>query len=88
MSFEQIEFTAEQPGERLDKIITAHIGDRLSRAQVQTLIEDGMAETPDAQALRKKLVQHFAPNHPVILDCDRLRRFQAFKLRRARPEGA
>lgn len=43
MNTEQIEFTADQPGERLDKIIMAHIGDRLSRAQVQALIEDGMA---------------------------------------------
>ncbi|WP_437707422.1 AAA family ATPase [Sorangium sp. So ce448] len=56
-------------------------------SRYRALIEDGMAEAPDAQALREKLVQHFAPNHPVILDCDRLRRFQAFKLRRARPEG-
>lgn len=43
MNTELIEFTADQPGERLDKIIMAHIGDRLSRAQVQALIEDGMA---------------------------------------------
>ncbi|XXY51162.1 AAA family ATPase [Sorangium sp. So ce269] len=56
-------------------------------SRYRAFIEDGMAEAPDAQALRAKLVQHFAPNHPVILDCDRLRRFQAFKLRRARPEG-
>jgi 23S rRNA pseudouridine1911/1915/1917 synthase len=42
MSTELIEFTAEQSGERLDKIIMAHIGERLSRAQVQTLIEEGM----------------------------------------------
>jgi 23S rRNA pseudouridine1911/1915/1917 synthase len=43
MNTELIEFIADQPGERLDKIIMAHIGDRLSRAQVQMLIEDGMA---------------------------------------------
>ncbi|MFN8449316.1 MAG: RluA family pseudouridine synthase [Anaerolineae bacterium] len=36
-----ITFTADAPGERLDKLITAHLGDRLTRAQVQMLIRDG-----------------------------------------------
>ncbi len=47
MSQEQIEFTAGKSGERLDKIIMAHIGDRLSRAQLQTLIGDGMVVVDD-----------------------------------------
>jgi 23S rRNA pseudouridine1911/1915/1917 synthase len=47
MSTEQLEFTAEQSSERLDKVIMAHVGDRLSRAQVQTLIEDGMVLVND-----------------------------------------
>jgi 23S rRNA pseudouridine1911/1915/1917 synthase len=42
MNTEQIEFIADQPGERLDKAILAHIGERLSRAQLQTLIADGL----------------------------------------------
>lgn len=53
----------------------------------RALIEDGKAESPEALALRSKVVDHFLPTHPLILDCDRLIRFQAFKLRRARPEG-
>jgi 23S rRNA pseudouridine1911/1915/1917 synthase len=47
MSTEQLEFTAEQSSERLDKVIMAHVGDRLSRAQVQILIEDGMVLVND-----------------------------------------
>lgn len=54
------------------------------------MIEDGQAETAEAQALRLDLVTHFGAQHPVMLDCDRLLRFQAFKLRRGaapRQEG-
>src|SRR3954454_3517076 len=41
---QHIEFTAEQEqrGERLDKIIAAYFGERLTRTQVQTLIHDGL----------------------------------------------
>lgn len=42
MSEEQIAFVADHPGERLDKAILAHIGDRLSRSQLQALIVDGL----------------------------------------------
>lgn len=49
----------------------------------RALIEDGRAETQDAQVLRMRLVEHFGASHPVMLDCDRLIRFQAFKLRRS-----
>jgi 23S rRNA pseudouridine1911/1915/1917 synthase len=34
-------FTVETPGERLDKIIVAHVGDAVTRTQIQTLIRDG-----------------------------------------------
>ncbi len=37
----QIEFTVSTPGERLDKIIVARLGDALTRTQIQTLIRDG-----------------------------------------------
>ena len=37
---QHIEFTAP-PGARLDKAIVAHVGDALSRAQIQTLIKEG-----------------------------------------------
>lgn len=51
------------------------------------MIEDGQTDTEAAKALRQELVAHFGPQHPVILDCDRLLRFQAFKLRRQAAPG-
>lgn len=41
MEADLIEFTAETPGARLDHAIVAHIGGRLSRAQLQALIAAG-----------------------------------------------
>jgi 23S rRNA pseudouridine1911/1915/1917 synthase len=38
---QHIEFTAAAGGERLDKIISARVGERLTRTQIQTLIRDG-----------------------------------------------
>jgi predicted ATP-binding protein involved in virulence len=55
-------------------------------SQYRALIEDGLAESEEALPLRSGLVAHFGENHPLILDCDRLIRFQAFKLKRNRPE--
>lgn len=49
----------------------------------RALIEDGRAETEEGMELRRNLLEHFGPKHPLMLDCDRLLRFQAFKLRRA-----
>jgi 23S rRNA pseudouridine1911/1915/1917 synthase len=34
-------FTVDTPGERLDKVIVAQVGDDLTRTQIQTLIRDG-----------------------------------------------
>lgn len=53
----------------------------------RALIEDNEAESTEALALRARLVAHFGPSHPVIIDCERLIRFQSFKVRRTRPEG-
>lgn len=41
MSEENIQLTAEKAGERLDKTILQRLGERLSRAQVQSLISEG-----------------------------------------------
>lgn len=38
---EQFHFTVTTPGERLDKILVARLGERLSRAQIQALIREG-----------------------------------------------
>ncbi|HVU12262.1 MAG TPA: RluA family pseudouridine synthase [Phototrophicaceae bacterium] len=45
---DSIEFTADSPGERLDKIVTAHVGERLTRTQVQNLIRDGQVTVDGA----------------------------------------
>lgn len=41
MDGETLEFTVNSPGQRLDKLIVAQVGDSLSRAQIQALIKDG-----------------------------------------------
>jgi 23S rRNA pseudouridine1911/1915/1917 synthase len=38
---DSIEFTADTAGERLDRLIVAHLGDQLTRSQIQALIRDG-----------------------------------------------
>jgi predicted ATP-binding protein involved in virulence len=49
----------------------------------RALIESDRHGTEEARRLRSNLVAHFGERHPLILDCDRLIRFQSFKLRRA-----
>lgn len=49
-------------------------------------IEDGEARTEDGELLRAKLLAHFGANHPVMLDCARLLRFQSFKRAHLRVE--
>lgn len=43
------------------------------------LIENGVQDTEQGQQLRAKLNSHYGARHAIILDCDRLIRFQAFK---------
>lgn len=52
------------------------------------MIEDGEWESDAAKALRVELEAHFGARHPAMLDCDRLIRFQAFRLRRTPEESA
>jgi len=47
------------------------------------LIENQEHNTPAGQALRSKLLAIYGANHAVILDADRLIRFQAFKHRQS-----
>ncbi len=51
----------------------------------RALVEDGAADTQPARALREKLIAHFGHDHPLVVDCDRLIRFQAFKRRASAP---
>ena len=45
-------------------------------------IENGTYADADGLSLRQKLETHFGSRHPVMLDAERLIRFQAFKLRK------
>jgi predicted ATP-binding protein involved in virulence len=51
------------------------------------LIEAGKAESTEAIDLRKRLTAHYGERHPVMLECDRLLRFQRFRLAKNRPEN-
>ena len=53
-------------------------------SRYRAFIEEGNAESPEAVVLRTKLVNHFGIKHPLMLDCERLIRFQALKRRTAR----
>jgi predicted ATP-binding protein involved in virulence len=57
-------------------------------SKYRAMIEDGLVETEVASVLRSELVAHFGEDHPLIVDCNRLIRFQAFKLKRNRLEDA
>lgn len=54
----------------------------------RALIEDGKTDTPEASALRERLLAHFGASHPVMVESDRLIRFQKFRLSKSSPEGA
>ncbi|MBL8657369.1 MAG: AAA family ATPase [Altererythrobacter sp.] len=54
----------------------------------RALIEDGKADTPEATALRAELIAHYGATSQVMVDCDRLIRFQQFRLRHEKPDGA
>lgn len=47
------------------------------------LIEDGGADSDEARILRRDLTEHFGEDHPILRDCDRLLRFQAFKVKKS-----
>jgi predicted ATP-binding protein involved in virulence len=51
-------------------------------ADYTAMIEAGTHPEADGLALRQKLVTLYGENHPIILDADRLIRFQEFKLRK------
>ncbi len=66
-----------------------YIDEAIWLTKFRALIEDGEAESPTGQELRGKLGAHFGEDHPLMADCDRLIRFQAFRLKRKSPgEGS
>lgn len=52
----------------------------------QAMIQDGAHLEPDALKLRAQLEAHFGADHPEMLDCDRLIRFQALRARKGAPQ--
>jgi predicted ATP-binding protein involved in virulence len=50
-------------------------------SEYKALIQQNQQETELTQSLRQQLEQHFGSEHPAIMECDRLIRFQAFKHR-------
>lgn len=64
-----------------------HLQESRQLSEYRALIEDGQADSEQSLELRAKLTKHFGDTHPVILDCDRLIRFQKFRLRREPSEG-
>ena len=47
------------------------------------MIENSVHETAEGQSLRTKLMDFYGPTHSILLDADRLIRFQNFKLRKS-----
>ena len=50
-------------------------------AEYKRLIDLGEDDSEAGIELRRKIVAHFGEQHPLVLDCDRLRRWRAFKAR-------
>ena len=50
---------------------------------LRSLIGQGLHGSPEAAALQADLVSVYGSRHPVVLDVERLARFQAFKLKAA-----
>jgi predicted ATP-binding protein involved in virulence len=55
------------------------------RDDYTALIENGVHDTEEGQQVRAKLVARYGEQHSIILDFDRLIRFQAFKRRKPQP---
>ena len=56
-------------------------------AEYHGLIQQNLSSTDRATELRSGLDTHFGPQHPVMLECDRMIRLQAFKLKLPTPRG-
>jgi predicted ATP-binding protein involved in virulence len=48
-------------------------------SEYKALIQQNQQEPDLMQNLRQQLERHFGSEHPAIMECDRLIRFQAFK---------
>lgn len=57
-------------------------------AQYHALIQQNLHTATEGLALRGELDLHFGKDHPVMLDCNRMIRLQAFKQKLPLPKGA
>ncbi|MFM8331830.1 MAG: AAA family ATPase [Candidatus Methylumidiphilus sp.] len=48
-------------------------------SQYRAFIQQGLQDSPDGLILKEKLIGHFGPRHPEVLDCERMIRWEAFK---------
>ncbi len=48
-------------------------------SEYKAIIQQGLQDSFEGKNLRKKLLAHFGENHPEMLDCERLIRFESFK---------
>lgn len=55
-------------------------------AAYRQTIEEGRQDAPEARELRDELLLHFGEQHPEMLECERLQRFQEMK-RRMKAKG-
>lgn len=65
-----------------------HVEESTALSAYRKLIEVGEAEGHEASALRQRLIAHYGESHQVMLDADRLIRFQQFRVAKSRPEDA
>lgn len=57
-------------------------------SEYRAMIEDGKSGTSEAIELRTRLDKHFGEKHPVMVECERLIRFQKFRVKRDQQGGA
>ncbi len=57
-------------------------------SEYQALIQQNLYQKTDGQTLRAKLDAHFGAAHPVLRECDRMIRLQAFKQKLPLPKGS
>lgn len=48
-------------------------------SEYRGLIQQGLQDSPRGVELKQKLIDHFGPHHPEMLDCNRLIRLETFK---------
>lgn len=57
------------------------VPEAIELADYEALIQQNLHESPEGLQLRAKLIDHFGSDHPVMRECERLIRLQAYKQR-------